>query len=83
MYFQDEASVAEILRRARGSLELVEIQDILPGLKSSTGMSAWHVCDEGMTQWFPDYQVLPSGHFLYPPLPPPSGLRPPEDLNHL
>ena len=37
--------VAELLRRSKGMLELVKIDNILEGLKSSHGLSKWDVVD--------------------------------------
>lgn len=68
---QNEAAIAELLRRAGGALELVDASRALSGLRSSPGLHTWHVCDDGMTQWFPTYQV-PSPLFpavsWHPPL---------------
>jgi hypothetical protein len=40
---EDEAVVAHLLRTFQGQLELVDVNDQLPGLKRSSGMSKWKV----------------------------------------
>jgi hypothetical protein len=57
MPHQNEASIAELLRRCKGALELVDTAKSLPGLNSSPGLNTWHVCDDGMTRWFSTYQA--------------------------
>lgn len=44
---EDEAVVAELLRRGAGSLELVDVSDKLPGLKRVHGINDWVVQDKG------------------------------------
>ena len=43
---EDEAVVAEVLRRAHGSLQLVDVSHALPGLKRMPGMHQWIVKDK-------------------------------------
>jgi 16S rRNA C967 or C1407 C5-methylase (RsmB/RsmF family) len=40
---EDEAVVAEVLRRCGGALELVDVSDILPALKRVPGLTTWKV----------------------------------------
>lgn len=40
---EDEAVVAEVLRKAQGSVELVDIHGKFPGLKSRRGLNSWKV----------------------------------------
>lgn len=40
---EDEAVVAEILRRGKGSLQLVDVSKELPDLKRANGVSQWPV----------------------------------------
>lgn len=40
---EDEAVVAEILRRGKGALELVDVSKELPQLKRANGVSSWPV----------------------------------------
>ncbi|KAG7402056.1 hypothetical protein PHYBOEH_007270 [Phytophthora boehmeriae] len=42
---EDEAIVAELLRRSKGALELVETEDVLQQLQRSLGLSQWDVLD--------------------------------------
>ncbi|OWZ15034.1 TRNA (cytosine-5-)-methyltransferase [Phytophthora megakarya] len=42
---EDEAVVAELLRRSKGALELAETDDVLEGLERSQGISKWNVLD--------------------------------------
>ena len=42
---EDEAVVAELLRRSKGTLELVKTDSILEGLKRSHGLTKWDVVD--------------------------------------
>jgi hypothetical protein len=44
---EDEAVVAELLVRCKGSLELVDVADQLPALKRLPGMRTWRVRDKG------------------------------------
>jgi 16S rRNA C967 or C1407 C5-methylase (RsmB/RsmF family) len=43
---ENEASVAEILRRGRGALELVNVDAVCPGLHRRRGMYTWLVLDD-------------------------------------
>jgi 16S rRNA C967 or C1407 C5-methylase (RsmB/RsmF family) len=45
---EDEAVVAELLRRCGGAVELVDVADKLPGLARSAGLSTWTVMDKDM-----------------------------------
>ena len=45
---EDEAVVAELLRRCGGAVELVDVGDKLPGLARSPGVSTWTVMDKDM-----------------------------------
>eukprot|EP00179_Madagascaria_erythrocladioides_P005921 CAMPEP_0198313016 /NCGR_PEP_ID=MMETSP1450-20131203/4174_1 /TAXON_ID=753684 ORGANISM="Madagascaria erythrocladiodes, Strain CCMP3234" /NCGR_SAMPLE_ID=MMETSP1450 /ASSEMBLY_ACC=CAM_ASM_001115 /LENGTH=183 /DNA_ID=CAMNT_0044015985 /DNA_START=1 /DNA_END=549 /DNA_ORIENTATION=- len=40
---EDEAVVAELLRRADGALQLVDVSDRLPQLRRCSGVPTWHV----------------------------------------
>ncbi|KAF4325553.1 hypothetical protein BBO99_00000322 [Phytophthora kernoviae] len=42
---ENEAIVAELLRRSKGALELVETEDVLEGLQRSLGLTQWDVLD--------------------------------------
>lgn len=41
---EDEAVVAELIRRSKGALRLVDMSTELPGLKRSPGLQTWKVC---------------------------------------
>ena len=40
---EDEAVIADCLRKSQGAMRLVDIQATLPGLKYSKGLSSWKV----------------------------------------
>uniref|UniRef100_A0A7N0TTI2 SAM-dependent MTase RsmB/NOP-type domain-containing protein n=1 Tax=Kalanchoe fedtschenkoi TaxID=63787 RepID=A0A7N0TTI2_KALFE len=54
---EDEAVVAEILRRCEGSVELLDVKNELPELVRRPGLKKWKVCDKGM--WFESYKDVP------------------------
>lgn len=73
---ENEAVVSELLRRGRGSLELVDCSDKLPGLKTRPGMSDWEVAwqpskkkkskngggvsPDNSLTWFDNHDAVPS-----------------------
>lgn len=67
---ENEAVVAELLRRAGGALELVDCSDRLPGLITRPGVSSWRVAwqpkrskrvaDSLALEWFDEYDAVPS-----------------------
>ena len=44
---ENEAVVAEILRRAAGSVELLDVSQTLPNLKRMLGLKKWFIQDKG------------------------------------
>jgi multisite-specific tRNA:(cytosine-C5)-methyltransferase len=54
---EDEAVVAEILRRCGDSVELLDVSDKLPELIRRPGLKAWKVRDKG--GWFTSYKDVP------------------------
>ncbi|KAH0912841.1 hypothetical protein HID58_036162 [Brassica napus] len=54
---EDEAVVAEILRRCGDSVELVDVSDKLPELIRRPGLKTWKVRDKG--GWFTSYKDVP------------------------
>ncbi|VVB09736.1 unnamed protein product [Arabis nemorensis] len=54
---EDEAVVAEILRRCGDSVELVDVSDKLPELIRRPGLKKWKVRDKGV--WFTSYKDVP------------------------
>jgi tRNA (cytosine34-C5)-methyltransferase len=56
---ENEAVVAEILRMAHGSLELVEASDMLPGLLRRPGMSNWKVMSKDGS-WYDSFAQVPN-----------------------
>ncbi|KAL3669934.1 hypothetical protein V7S43_005308 [Phytophthora oleae] len=65
---ENEAVVAELLRRADGALELVDCSKMLPGLISRPGVDSWGVAWQARTakgkpraplQWFDQYESVP------------------------
>ncbi|KAG3142565.1 hypothetical protein PI126_g14991 [Phytophthora idaei] len=65
---ENEAVVAELLRRSNGALELVETDDILEGLERSHGLTQWDVLD--LASW--DDALEDQRHRLRPSMWPPS-----------
>jgi 16S rRNA C967 or C1407 C5-methylase (RsmB/RsmF family) len=43
---EDEAVVAELLRRAEGKLELLDVSNELPSLKRTAGVTSWRLRDK-------------------------------------
>ncbi|XP_046563738.1 RNA cytosine-C(5)-methyltransferase NSUN2-like [Haliotis rubra] len=69
---EDEAVVAEMLRQCKGSVELVDISESLPGLKFVPGLSKWRLMSmEG--EWFDVFENVPKKWFgtfrptMFPP----------------
>ncbi|KAL3527620.1 hypothetical protein ACH5RR_012276 [Cinchona calisaya] len=54
---ENEAVVAEILRRCKGSVELVDVSDELPQLVRRPGLKKWKVRDKGL--WLSSYTDVP------------------------
>ncbi|XP_010531362.1 PREDICTED: tRNA (cytosine(34)-C(5))-methyltransferase-like [Tarenaya hassleriana] len=54
---EDEAVVAEILRRCAGSVELLDVLNELPELIRRPGLKTWKVRDKGA--WFTSYKDVP------------------------
>ncbi|GMF10868.1 unnamed protein product [Phytophthora lilii] len=66
---ENEAVVAELLRRADGALELVDCAGMLPGLITRPGVTSWEVAWQARTakgearaalQWFDQYESVPT-----------------------
>jgi tRNA (cytosine34-C5)-methyltransferase len=66
---ENEAVVAELLRRADGALELVDCSKMLPGLVTRPGVPSWDVAWQARTtkgearapmQWFDRYESVPN-----------------------
>lgn len=80
---ENEAVVAELLRRADGALELVDCSEMLPGLIRRPGVTSWDVAWQARTakgenraplQWFDRYENVPDflrgariRHSMFPP----------------
>ena len=43
---EDEAVVAEVIRRTQGAMQLVDVSDHMPGLRRLAGLSTWRVKDK-------------------------------------
>ncbi|BAT73408.1 uncharacterized protein HKW66_Vig0011380 [Vigna angularis] len=54
---ENEAVVAEVLRRCGGSIELVDVSSELPQLIRRPGLKKWKVYDKG--SWFVSYNGVP------------------------
>jgi 16S rRNA C967 or C1407 C5-methylase (RsmB/RsmF family) len=63
---ENEAVLATILQLCGGSVELVDVSDKLPGLKTIPGMTSWKVMNKKM-EWVSD--AKPSSSTLFPPDP--------------
>ncbi|XP_028776573.1 tRNA (cytosine(34)-C(5))-methyltransferase isoform X2 [Neltuma alba] len=67
---ENEAVVAEILRRCGGSVELVDVSHELPQLIRRPGLKRWKVLDKGM--WLGSYKDVPNSrrsvihHSMFP-----------------
>ncbi|GLE02360.1 hypothetical protein PINS_up011198 [Pythium insidiosum] len=62
---ENEAVVAEMLRRADGALELVDCSSLLPGLVRRPGMTHWQTAwlgrqDKAELEWYPTYDDVPA-----------------------
>ena len=42
---EDEAVVAETIRKSEGAVHLIDVSSCLPGLKRSPGLTTWKVCE--------------------------------------
>ncbi|CAI7989852.1 RNA cytosine C(5)-methyltransferase NSUN2 [Geodia barretti] len=63
---ENEAVLATILQLCRGAVELVDVSDQLPGLRTIPGMTSWKVMKKKM-EWVSD--TKPSSSTLFPPDP--------------
>lgn len=61
---EDEAVVAEVLRRTKGAFELVDVSDSLPGLRRLPGMQRWKVRDR--ERWYTTWEEGKEGFKLDP-----------------
>nr|KYP75779.1 tRNA (cytosine-5-)-methyltransferase NSUN2 [Cajanus cajan] len=57
---ENEAVVAEVLRRCAGSIELVDVSSQLPQLIRRPGLKRWKVCDKG--KWLVSCKDVPKSH---------------------
>lgn len=55
---ENEAVVAEVLRRSKGSVELLDVSCELPSLIRRCGLRTWKVRDKGV--WLPSYKDVPN-----------------------
>ncbi|KAK2077853.1 hypothetical protein QBZ16_003721 [Prototheca wickerhamii] len=60
---EDEAVVAELLRRTRGALRLVDVAERLPLLKRVPGLASWRVRDR--ERWYEAWDGPEGGHAGY------------------
>uniref|UniRef100_A0A914I5Y6 tRNA (cytosine(34)-C(5))-methyltransferase n=1 Tax=Globodera rostochiensis TaxID=31243 RepID=A0A914I5Y6_GLORO len=71
---EDEAVIAQLLRKFNGLVELVDVSDQLPELKRASGMSKWKVFDKEMKEVhsLDDLRVDVKRYFkpsMFPPTP--------------
>ncbi|KAE9008298.1 hypothetical protein PF010_g11452 [Phytophthora fragariae] len=64
---ENEAVVAELLRRSKGALELVETADVLEGLERSHGLTQWDVLDVPSWEEAPEDQRHRLRPSMWPP----------------
>ncbi|KAK7114350.1 hypothetical protein V1264_000425 [Littorina saxatilis] len=55
---EDEAVMAEMLRRCEGSVELVDVSSMMPGLKTVPGLSKWKMMNK-LGNWMDDFESVP------------------------
>ncbi|CAD7699206.1 unnamed protein product [Ostreobium quekettii] len=53
---ENEAVVADVLRRVGGCMELLDVSDSLPGLKTRPGLKTWKVRDKD--RWYSDWKAV-------------------------
>ncbi|CAG5135280.1 unnamed protein product [Candidula unifasciata] len=69
---EDEAVIADMLRSSEGAMELVDIHDLLPGLKFVKGLSTWKVMTK-TGEWIHTPAEIPAPmqtqfkHTIFPP----------------
>ncbi|KAK7505251.1 hypothetical protein BaRGS_00003413 [Batillaria attramentaria] len=56
---EDEAVIAEMLRKCQGSVELVDISSYLPGLKTVAGLRSWKLMTK-YGQWIESHDAVPA-----------------------
>ncbi|KAG7671388.1 hypothetical protein Ndes2526A_g02089 [Nannochloris sp. 'desiccata'] len=61
---EDEAVVAEVLRRTKGSMKLIDVSSQLPALKRQKGLLTWKVQDKN--GWFSNWEEGKNGFKLDP-----------------
>ncbi|XP_020255770.1 tRNA (cytosine(34)-C(5))-methyltransferase isoform X2 [Asparagus officinalis] len=54
---ENEAVVAEILRRSKGTVELLDVSSELPQLVRRQGLKTWKIRDRGL--WLASYKIVP------------------------
>ncbi|RMX65892.1 hypothetical protein DD238_003889 [Peronospora effusa] len=64
---EDEAVIAELLRRSKGALELVETNEVLKGLQRSHGTTKWDVLDVASWNDAPEHQRHRLRPSMWPP----------------
>lgn len=55
---EDEAVIAEMLRKCHGTVELVDISSLLPGLKTVDGLSQWKLMTK-FGVWIENHEQVP------------------------
>ncbi|XP_076470380.1 RNA cytosine-C(5)-methyltransferase NSUN2-like [Babylonia areolata] len=71
---EDEAVIAEMLRKCEGTMKLVDISSYLPGFKTVPGLSQWKLMNK-LGQWVPDFESVPErfkqqyNKSMFPPTP--------------
>lgn len=71
---EDEAVVAELLRRGAGGLELVDVSGLLHGLERRPGMHSWKVMGADMAEYatYDEAHAAGEGHLVKPSMFPPT-----------
>lgn len=75
---EDEAVVAEVLRRTKSSMRLVDVSAELTALKRLPGLKTWKVKDQN--RWYTTWEEGQHGHKLHPSMFPPKTQQEADDL---
>lgn len=67
---EDEAVVAEILRRTNGAMELLDVSNEVPKLRRQPGLRVWRVKDKD--KWYDTWEDGKNGYKLDPSMFPPA-----------
>lgn len=66
---EDEAVIAEVLRRTNGAMELLDVSHEIPNLRRQAGLRTWRVKDKD--RWYDTWEEGKNGYKLDPSMFPP------------